>query len=241
MNVVDVLQTGARRLGVSLSIVQMNQFRRYYDEMTHWNKKVNLTSVKGWEEAQERHFVDSLTVSAALPAEFSNLGGKLLDVGSGAGLPGLPLKIAYPRLRVTLLEATAKKTAFLEHVTQALHLEGVDVLTGRAEDLAHQPSLREAYDIVVSRAVAKLRVLAELCLPFCRIGGLAIAQKTLGVGDEVSAAGNAIQEAGGRLREVIEVGDESYGGRRALVVIEKTASTPEKYPRRPGMPAKSPL
>ena len=241
MNVVEMLQHEAGQFGVSLSDVQIQQFRRYYDEMSYWNSRVNLTRITGWEEVQQRHFVDSLTVGVALPDEVLRLGGKVLDVGSGAGLPGLPLKIAYPRLQVTLLESKAKKTAFLKHVARVLELEGLEVLTGRAEDLAHQPTLREAYDVVVSRAVAKVRILVELCLPFCRVGALTIAQKTLTVGDEVKVAGNAIREVGGQLREVIEVGTKGAGERRTLVLIEKTVPTSQKYPRRAGMPAKSPL
>ena len=180
---------------------QVERFRSYYDELTVWNATVNLTAVSGWEEVQTRHFLDSLAVASALPATVLDGSERLLDVGTGAGFPGLPLKIAFPRIDLALLEATAKKTAFLVHVVKTLGLEGVEVVTGRAEDEAHRPEMRERFGAVVSRAVARLDVLAELCLPFCAVGGVMIAQKGPQVEEELRQARNAIDILGGRAKD----------------------------------------
>lgn len=236
----EVLVDGAARLGIDLDGGQVEQFRSYYDELTAWNENVNLTTVTGWEEVQERHFLDSLAGASALPATVLDGSHRLLDVGSGAGFPGLPLKIAYPRIDVTLLEATAKKTGFLRHVVDRLRLEGLEVVTGRAEEEAHRPEMRERFGAVVSRAVARLDVLAELCLPFCAVGGVMIALKGRKVEEELRQARNAIEAMGGRAddRGMLV---ESPVGIGTLVVIEKRRSTPPSYPRRPGIPSKRPL
>ena len=160
---------------------------------------------------------------------------RLLDVGAGAGLPGLPLKILYPGLDLVLLDSTAKKTAFLRHLSARLGLEDVEVETGRAEELAHQPRYREQFDVVVSRAVAALPSLVELTLPFCRVGGTFIAQKRGQIGQEIEAAATAIGILGGELREVRRVELEGLVG-HLLVVVAKRSPTPQRYPRRPGIP-----
>ena len=236
----EVLIEDAARLGIDLDGEQVERFRSYYGELVSWNENVNLTAVSGRVEVQERHFLDSLAVASALPANVLDGRGRLLDVGSGAGFPGLPLKIAYPRIDLTLLEATAKKTAFLRHVVDKLGLEGVEVVTGRAEEEAHGPEMRERFGAVVSRAVARLDVLAELCLPFCSVGGVMIAQKGLQPEVELYEARNAIDTMGGNsddrgmlVRPPVGIG--------TLVVIEKQRATPPSYPRRPGIPSKRPL
>ena len=236
----EVLVDGAARLGIDLDGGQVEKFRSYYDELTAWNESVNLTSVTGWEEVQERHFLDSLAVASALPATIRDGSDRLLDVGSGAGFPGLPLKIGYPQIDLTLLEATGKKTAFMRHVVDKLGLEGVDVVTGRAEAEAHRPEMRERFGTVASRAVARLDTLAELCLPFCAVGGVMVAQKGRKVEEELREARNAIEVMGGRAddRGMLV---ESPVGIGTLVVIEKRRSTPPSYPRRPGIPSKRPL
>ena len=236
----EVLIEGAARLGIDLDGEQVERFRSYYDELATWNETVNLTAVTGWEEVQARHFLDSLAVASALPASVLDSRGRVLDVGTGAGFPGLPLKIAYPQIDLALLEATAKKTDFLRHVVDRLGLEGVEVVTGRAEEEAHRPEMRERFGVVVSRAVARLDVLAEFCLPFCAVGGVMVAQKGPQVREEIRKARNAIETLGGRandrgmlVRPPVGVG--------TLVIIEKQCATPPNYPRRPGIPSKRPL
>ena len=237
----ELLVAGYAALGIRLDQVQIDQFHQYYQEIVEWNKRVNLTSVTALEQVQTRLFLGSLAVSSALPSRLLSKGGKILDLGAGAGLPGLPLKIAFPRLRVTLMDATAKKTTFLTHVTQVLGLEDVEICTGRAETLAHDPKLRESFDAVLSRAVARLPALSELSLPFCCIGGLVIAQKSAGIEDEIREAKRAIEVMGGALKEVKEVAFQGSAEKGVLVLLEKTSPTPGQYPRRPGIPSKRPL
>ena len=236
----EVLAEGAARLGICLEGEQVERYRSYYDELTVWNATVNLTAVSGCDEVQTRHFLDSLAVASALPATVLDGSERLLDVGTGAGFPGLPLKIAFPRIDLTLLEATAKKTAFLRHVVDKLGLEGVDVVTGRAEEEARRPEMRERFGAVVSRAVARLDVLAEFCLPFCAVGGVMIAQKGPQVEKELRQARNAIETLGGRTKDSDMLVTPSVGI-GTLVVIEKQRQTPTHYPRRPGIPSKRPL
>jgi 16S rRNA (guanine527-N7)-methyltransferase len=192
--------------------------------------------VTRWEDVQTTHFLDSLTVRLGMSSD----SGRLADVGSGAGFPGVPLKIVFPGLQTTLIESTGKKTAFLHHLAGDLDLE-MDVRKGRAETLAHEPDLRESFDFVTSRAVAGMAVLAELCLPFCRVGGTVVAQKKGDIEEEIANAGRAIDAMGGRLKEVKEVSLSGLGEARRLVLLEKVRPTPDKYPRRPGVPAKRPL
>ena len=236
----ESLVKGATRLGIDLNGEQVEWFRAYYDELVSWNESVNLTAVTGREVVQTRHFLDSLAVASALPANVLDGTDKVLDVGTGAGFPGLPLKIVYPRIDLTLLEATAKKTAFLNHVVDKLGLEGVTVVTGRAEEEAHEPEMREQFGAVVSRAVARLNVLTELCLPFCRVGGVMIAQKGPNVEKELRQARNAIETLGGPFddRDMLVAAPVGVG---TLVTIEKSRPTPANYPRRPGIPSKRPL
>ena len=236
----EVLIEGAARLGIDLDSEQVERFRSYYDELTVWNATVNLTAVSGCDEVQTRHFLDSLAVASALPATVLDGSERLLDVGTGAGFPGLPLKLAYPRIDLALLEATAKKTAFLRHVVDKLGLEGVDVVTGRAEEEARRPEMRERFGAVVSRAVTRLDVLAEFCLPFCAVGGVMIAQKGPQAEEELRQARNAIETLGGRIKDS-DMLVTPLVGIGTLVVIEKQRQTPTHYPRRPGIPSKRPL
>ena len=234
-----LLTQGAAEIGVSLSLAQIEQFSRYYPAMMEWNARVNLTSVTQWAKVQTTHFLDSLTVCLGMPSD--GLGsGRLVDVGSGAGFPGVPLKIVFPELDTTLIESTGKKTAFLRHLRDTLHLD-LDVRTGRAETLGHDPELREKFNFVAARAVGSMSVLAELCLPFCRLGGTVIAQKKGDIEEEVERAEDAIDALGGRLKEIIDVSASGLGDGRRLVLLEKVSPTPAGYPRRPGIPAKRPL
>ena len=237
----ETLLHGAKQLGLSLTSKQTQQFQLYYQELIEWNKRVNLTAITDYEEVQLKHFLDSLTLVPAFEDKTWSKGHFfLLDVGTGAGLPGIPLKILLPKVRLVLLESVAKKTAFLQHMVNCLSLDHVEVLTGRAEDIAHQDSYRERFDLVVSRAVGRLSTIAELTLPFCREGGLFIAPKKGKIEEELGQATKAIDTLGGKLKEVKKVELELLEP-RFLVMVEKVSPTPQRYPRRAGVPAKHPL
>lgn len=238
-----VLVAGSLELGIRLSSLQVGQFGEFQRVLLEWNQRMNLTSITAPVEVQVKHFLDSLTVVCALPGPVreGEQPATLLDVGAGAGLPGIPLAIVLPLLQVSLLEATQKKCRFLDHAIAVLGLPNATVLCGRAEELGRQPEQRGAYDVVVARAVAPLAALAELCLPFARVGGCMIAMKKLGIRDEVTAASRAITLLGGRLESPVTVRVPILGEQRQLIAIEKVRPTPAVYPRRPGIPARSPL
>ncbi len=229
-------------MGLNITAEQIEQFKVYYQELIDWNKRINLTSVTGYEEVQVTHFLDSLTVVSALKPLYGNdLSFNIVDVGTGAGLPGVPLRILYPGIRLVLLEATSKKAKFLHHLIARLGLDNVEIVVGRAEDVAHDTEYRERSELVLSRAVAPLSTLVELTLPFCAVGGSFIAQKKGAIEQEVSQASRAISVLGGNLREVMTINLEEFDDRRCLVVIDKVNLTPQEYPRRPGIPAKRPI
>jgi len=230
---------GAARLGIALTSRQLEQFQVYYQELVDWNQRFNLTTIMDYQKVQIKHFLDSLTVSLAVATNIPGL--RVIDVGSGAGLPGVPLKIVWPQIHLTLLESVAKKTIFLNHLVTKLGLDDVEVVTGRAEEVAHLSACREQFDVAVSRGVAGMATLSELCLPFCCIAGIFIAQKKGDIEQEMSQADRAIALLGGQLRQVKPVELPELADNRHLVVIEKIAATPPSYPRRPGMPGKRPL
>ena len=238
----EQLQGSAAMLGYELTPERLSLFERFRAEILDWNERVNLTSITDPDDVEVRHFLDSLTVLAAIEArEPSGAGLRILDVGSGAGLPGVPLAIVLPNARVTLLEATGKKVAFLKHTVELLSLGNTSVLLGRAEDRGQSHSHRESYDLVVARGVAPLAALAELCLPFVAIGGRFVAMKKGDLATELAASAVAIARLGGAPALIIKVTLPLLADNRCLVVSDKSAPTPARYPRRPGMPAKYPL
>jgi 16S rRNA (guanine527-N7)-methyltransferase len=234
------LAAGAQQLlGLTLTQRQLRAFHLYHQELLSWNSRFNLTAITDSEGVQIRHFLDSLSCLLAL----GNMeqGQNLLDMGSGAGFPGLPLKIVRPGMRLTLLEATRKKTDFLRHIVDLLELRDVTIIHGRAEQAGHNPLHREVYDWVMARAVAAMPTLVEYLLPLCRMGGYCIAQKGEGAAAEVSSSESAVSLLGGRLNRLVPVELPGLAETRHLVVIEKVARTPDTYPRRPGRPVKRPL
>ena len=228
----------ASLLGIRLTAEQARKFQRLTGLLLDWNQRQNLTAITEPAEIDIKHYLDSLTLSL-VAAELESQ--RLIDVGSGAGFPGLPLAIAFPRLRVTLLDATARKLRFIDEVALALRLENVRTTHARAEDAGRDPTRREAYDIVVARALARLPVLLEYTLPFCRLGGRVIAMTGASAHDEASAAAHAMEALGGELSAIEAVKLPTLDRARHLVVINKIQPTPDRYPRRAGIPARKPL
>jgi 16S rRNA (guanine527-N7)-methyltransferase len=236
------LTAGADKLGIQLDSQQIEQFELYYRELIEWNTRINLTAITNYQSVQVKHFLDSLTIILVSPEkELQRPDFGIADIGTGAGFPGLPLKILLPQLRLVLIEPTAKKTAFLQHIVGKLELENVEILNARAEEAAHLPLCREQFALVVSRAVALLPTLAELTLPFCQVGGRFIAQKKGDVEQEVDGAKEAITILGGKLSEIRRVELEGFSDARYLVIIDKILPTPDKYPRRAGLPKRRPI
>lgn len=234
----NALKNLAPQFGVDLTDAQLEQFETYYAALVAWNQRVNLTAITDRDEVQVRHFADSLAVLLATEAESDT---SLIDIGAGAGFPGLPLKIARPEWHVTLLEATRKKTEFLDHIVDALGLTDVEVVWARAEEAGQDPASRGRFDLAVARAVADLAVLAEYALPLLCVGGRFVAQKGTDPHDEVRDAAAAMATLGGYHVDTIPYRLPGLDEPLHLVVLEKLAATPDAYPRRPGMPEKRPL
>ncbi len=227
------LKTEAEKINVMLTEKQLDQFVLYYELLTEWNQKMNLTAITKPEEVVQKHFVDSLT---CLNTGLIKM-GRLIDVGTGAGFPSIPLKIACPSIEMVLLDSLQKRLAFLEEVKQELGLEGVSFVHGRAEDAGQNPEFREQFDFAVARAVAPMNVLAELCLPFVKRGGYWIAMKGSQGQAELEQAEKAISLLGGKTKAIFTTVIDSH----TVISVEKTENTPKKYPRKAGTPSKNPL
>lgn len=226
------------KLGITLSEQQVLQFRRYYELLVEWNEKMNLTAITDREQVYLKHFYDS--VSAAFQTPFD---GPLTvcDVGAGAGFPSIPLKICFPELRVTIIDSLNKRITFLDELGKELGLDHVRFVHSRAEEAGRNPEFRESFDVVTARAVARLPVLAELCLPLVKEGGRFISMKAAAAGEEMRDAEYAVKLLGGHLKESHSFLLPIEGSERNIFVIEKVARTPKKYPRKPGTPGKLPL
>ncbi|MCD8380348.1 MAG: 16S rRNA (guanine(527)-N(7))-methyltransferase RsmG [Lachnospiraceae bacterium] len=216
---------------------QKDQFLQYYNLLIEWNSVMNLTAITDFDEVCEKHFADSVSLVKAVDLSACST---LIDVGTGAGFPGIPLKIVFPHLKVTLLDSLNKRVNFLNEVIEKLKLENVAALHGRAEDFARNPAYREKYDICVSRAVANMSTLSEYCLPFVRQGGYFVSYKSQKGLEEIGEASKAITLLGGKYEKKVEfhLGEEEY---RVLFLIDKVKATPKKYPRKAGLPAKEPI
>lgn len=232
------LNDGVRAFGLEISTEQTEMFVRYYHLLVETNKKVNLTHITGARDVALKHFVDSL--SCIVVEDFAGI-KKMIDVGTGAGFPGIPLKIMFPWLHLTLLDSQKKRVDFLEKVINALDLKDVDIYQERAESFGRNKENREKYDLCLSRAVASLKILAELCLPLVKVGGKFLGLKGPDIEPEVNEAQNAINVLGGKIMNICKFTLPITRDGRSIVVIEKTMRTPVKYPRRPGIPAKRPL
>ncbi|MFH5186977.1 16S rRNA (guanine(527)-N(7))-methyltransferase RsmG [Paenibacillus sp. TAB 01] len=224
---------------IELSDRQLHQFEIYYKELVEWNEKMNLTGITEREQVYVKHFYDSLSVSFVTSMTEKQ---SIADIGSGAGFPSIPLKIAFPHLKVTIVDSLNKRIQFLTHLSNRLELENVSCIHGRAEDIARNELHRDRYDLVTARAVARLAVLNEFCLPFCKVNGLFVAMKGSELKDELKEAEYSLKQLKGRHIHThrFELPD-GEGSVRHLVMIQKQAATPAKYPRKAGTPLKAPL
>lgn len=237
----DYLENKISGLITSPASTAAENFLIYADMLVERNKVVNLTAITDFEDIVTKHFVDSIiSLSSNVSRETLKEGASVIDVGTGAGFPGLPLKIARPDINLTLVDALRKRCDFLEDVCRATNLEA-EVIHARAEDAARYEDLRGAFDVCVSRAVADLRILSEYCLPFAKVGGVFIAYKAADCEEELRGAENAIMTLGGKLSHIETLMLPDSDIQRKLIIIEKTQETPEKYPRRAGIPDKKPL
>ena len=231
-------QVAQTLFNIYLTERQVMSLLTYERELLEWNKKFNLTAIRDSESIRTKHFLDSFSCVLAWKTSVPH---QLIDVGTGAGFPGIPLKILYPNLKLTLVESVGKKAMFCQHIVQVLGLEQVEVIQARAEDLGQNPRHREKYDWAIARAVANLHVLSEYLIPLVRLGGGMLAQKGESGPAEAQSAEEAMKLLGGKFKQLIPVHLPSVAEDRYLVVVEKIAATPPKYPRKPGIPMKQPL
>lgn len=234
-NMSEELLDLAKKIGINLNHKMLEQFSMYKSLLKEWNEKINLTAITDDQEIILKHFIDSLTIEKYLKNK-----SKMIDVGTGAGFPGIPLKIVREDINITLLDSLNKRLIFLEDVTQSLGLENVQIIHGRAEDLGNHREFREKYDIAVARAVANLAVLAEYCLPFVKEGGIFICMKGNNI-EEIEDAKNAIEKLGGKIDKIDRIYLPDTNIERNIIVIYKEKSTPKGFPRKAGIPSKNPI
>ncbi|MEK4496387.1 16S rRNA (guanine(527)-N(7))-methyltransferase RsmG [Ureibacillus sp. FSL W8-0352] len=224
--------------GIELNETQIEQFRKYFEILVEWNEKMNLTAITDLEGVYLKHFYDS--ISAAFYFDFSKV-ETLCDVGAGAGFPSIPLKICFPHLKITIVDSLNKRITFLNHLSEQLNLTHCHFVHARAENFGQNSAYREQFDVVMARAVARLNVLAELCIPLVKIEGNFIALKAAAAHEEYKEAKKAIQVLGGALKEQFDYHLPIENSERTIFVIEKTKKTSKKYPRKPGVPNKTPI
>ena len=231
-------QKDLEELNIKLEKRQVCQFLQYYELLVEWNSFMNLTAITDFDEVIKKHFIDSLSLIKGmdLSKEYS-----VIDIGTGAGFPGIPLKIAFPNLKITLLDSLNKRIKFLDEVINILELKDIKTIHGRAEDFAKDKNYRQSYDLCVSRAVANLSTLSEYCLPYVKIGGKFISYKSEKITDEMNAAKNAIKILGGNISGQVDFNLPYSDIYRNLFIIDKIKDTPNKYPRKAGLPSKEPL
>jgi 16S rRNA (guanine527-N7)-methyltransferase len=231
-------QDALRLFNIHLTPRQVAMLTNYEQKLIEWNEKFNLTAIRDVDAIRAKHFLDSMSCTLAWK---ENTPRSLVDVGTGAGFPGLVLKILYPGMKLTLVESVGKKANFCTHMVETLGLENVKVLTARAEDIAHQPEHREKYEWAIARAVAQLPVLSEYLLPLVKVSGKMLAQKGESGPAEAQAAERSIKILGGHLRQLLHVTLPGVVEERYLVLVDKVAATPPAYPRKAGIPGKNPL
>lgn len=240
---IDSFLKDLKELDIILKEEQIVQFMTYYELLKEWNQFMNLTAITEYEEVLKKHFIDSLSLVKAYRFDSCNFDKpfSVIDIGTGAGFPGIPLKIAFPHLKVTLLDSLQKRINFLQEVIEKLSLKEIDALHGRAEDFAKKESFREQYDLCVSRAVANLATLSEYCLPFVKVKGKFVSYKSEKLAEELETSGKAISILGGKIENQVEFMIPDTDIYRNLLVISKQKKTPAKYPRKAGVPVKMPI
>ena len=238
----SLFEKGLDQLKIQLTQEQKEQFIKYYEYLIEKNKVMNLTAITDYEEVLLKHFLDSLSLVKVQDFIPEKLSGKtVIDIGTGAGFPGIPLKIAFPELGIVLLDSLNKRINFLDEVIEMLQLRKIEAVHGRAEDYARQKEFRENFDFCVSRAVANLSTLSEYCLPFVKQGGCFISYKSGKIEEELSNAENAVKVLGGNVKEVVKFSLMDTDMDRSFVVVEKKKTTPKRYPRKAGLPSKEPI
>ena len=233
-----MLKDRLEALDIVLDQEQIDQFDKYYEILVEWNKVMNLTGITEYQEVVEKHFLDSLSIVKVMDMDQAE---RVIDIGTGAGFPGIPLKIAFPKLDIVLLDSLNKRIRFLDHVIEELGLEGIRTIHGRAEDYARDGKYRERFDLCVSRAVANLSSLSEYCLPYVKVGGRFVSYKSGDIEEEVNDASKAIALLGGKKERIEKFQLPDTDIQRSFVVIGKTKNTQKRYPRKAGMPTKEPL
>lgn len=238
----SLFEKGLDQLKIQLTQEQKEQFIKYYEYLIEKNKVMNLTAITDYEEVLLKHFLDSLSLVKVQDFIPEKLSGKtVIDIGTGAGFPGIPLKIAFPEIGIVLLDSLNKRINFLDEVIEMLQLRKIEAVHGRAEDYARQKEFRENFDFCVSRAVANLSTLSEYCLPFVKQGGYFISYKSGKIEEELSNAENAVKVLGGNVKEVVKFSLMDTDMDRSFVVVEKKKTTPKRYPRKAGLPSKEPI